>query len=808
MSSLLSDLAYALRALTRQPGYSVVVALTLALGLGLNVTVLGMMDALLLRPFQFQDSQRLVILREIARGAGEGEAVAVANFLDWRDQTRTVERLAAWQGWNATLTGDIEHERVHAYRVSPGFFELLGVTPTLGRSFTLDEEQPGNDRRIIIGDGLWKRRFAADLAVVGRQVLLDNESYTVIGIAPPRFQFPVAADIWAPLALTPEQGMNRRDRILTVVGKLAPERSAIDAQAEMELIARRLEQQHPTTNQERGVIVSTLSAAMREGGMGAFVGILQAGALLVLLVACANLVSLLLSRAIDRQRELAVRTALGASRQRLIRQLVLETILLGLFASVLALVIAQIGLDGFRSGLPADMARYVEGWNNLRLDSRLIAAVPALAMAVGLLVGLFPAMSASRTDVNVALREGGRGAIGGGTRGRGRQTLVVVEVSLALALLIAAGLTLAGGVRLVNQPGGFDAANLLTLEVTLPRERVQTTSTRDEIMSALLSRLESMASVERAAAANVLPGSGWSPSAPLRIEGAPEPKPGLEPPTGYRAVSPDYFDAMKIPILDGRPFSTFDREGTQQVAIVSETMASRFWPGDNPLGRRLRLAESRNEWITVVGIAGDVSMYNWWDGVDYSAVYRPLRQATTGSGAQIVVRTRDDPASAAAAIRAVIRLAEPSMPIHELRTMRQAIEQSSFGLKYLALLMAICGAIAVALSVAGIYSVMAYAMSQRTHEIGIRLALGATPRDVLYSMLRQAGTLTAIGLGIGVVLAAVFGRLLASALYGLVALDPLTFVGGTFILALVSLGAAYVPARRVLRFDPTAILRM
>ena len=808
MSSLLSDLAYALRALTRQPGYSVVVALTLALGLGLNATVLGMMDALLLRPVRFQDSHRLVILREIVRGASEGEAVAPGNFLDWRDQARTVERLAAWQGWNATLTGNIEPERVQAYRVSPGFFELLGVTPAQGRTFTPDEEQPGNDRRVIIGDGLWKRRFAADPAVVGRQVLLDQESYTVIGIAPPRFEFPVAADMWAPLALTPEQGMNRRDRTLTVVGKLAPGRSEIDARAEMELIARRLEQQHPATNQERGVMVSTLSAAMREGGTVTFVAILQAGALLVLLVACANLVSLLLSRAIDRQRELAVRTALGASRPRLIRQLVLETILLGLVASVLALVIARIGLNGLRAGLPADMARYVEGWNNLRLDSRLIAAVPVLAMAVGLLVGLFPAMSASRTDVNAALREGARGAIGGGKRQGGRQALVVVEVSLALALLIAASLTLAGGVRLVNQPGGFDAANLLTLEVTLPPEKVQTTSTRDTIISALLTRIETMASVERAAAANVLPGSGWSPSAPLHIEGAPEPTPGLEPQTGYRVVSPDYFDAMRIPILDGRPFSTFDREDTQQVAIVSKTMASRFWPGGNPLGRRLRLAESGKEWITVVGIAGDVSMYNWWDGIDYSAVYRPLRQATTGSGAQIVVRTRDDPASAAAAIRAAIRSAEPSMPIHQLRTMRQGIEESGFVLHYLALLMVICGAIAVALSVAGIYSVMAYAMSQRTHEIGIRLALGATPRDVLYAMLRRAGTLTAIGLGIGVVLAAVFGRLLASALYGLVALDPLTFAGGTLILAVVSLAAAYVPARRVLRFDPTAILRM
>ena len=529
--------AYALRALTRQPGYSVVVALTLALGLGLNATVLGMMDALLLRPLAVPGFAPAGDPREIVRGASEGEAVAPGNFLDWRDQARTVERLAAWQGWNATLTGNIEPERVQAYRVSPGFFELLGVTPAQGRTFTPDEEQPGNDRRVIIGDGLWKRRFAADPAVVGRQVLLDQESYTVIGIAPPRFEFPYAADMWAPLALTPEQGMNRRDRTLTVVGKLAPGRSEIDARAEMELIARRLEQQHPATNQERGVMVSTLSAAMREGGTvhvrGHPAGRGPAG-----LARCLRQSRQPAAVAGDRSSaRAAVRTALGASRPRLIRQLVLETILLGLVASVLALVIARIGLNGLRAGLPADMARYVEGWNNLRLDSRLIAAVPVLAMAVGLLVGLFPAMSASRTDVNAALREGARGAIGGGKRQGGRQALVVVEVSLALALLIAASLTLAGGVRLVNQPGGFDAANLLTLEVTLPPEKVQTTSTRDDhLRAADPYRDDGFCRTRRR---RQRPSRfGLEPVGATAHRGAPKPTPGLEPQTGYRVVSP------------------------------------------------------------------------------------------------------------------------------------------------------------------------------------------------------------------------------------------------------------------------------
>jgi putative ABC transport system permease protein len=439
------DLKYAARTLRRQPGFSLAVALTLALGLGLNATVLGMMDALLLRPFQFSDYQRLAVAWEAPIGTSEREPVSPANYLDWRNQTRHLQRLVAWEGWGATLTGRDEPERLQGFRVSPGFFEVLGINPAAGRSFAASEEQPGNDRSVVIGDGLWRRRFGGDRGVIGRQVLLDGEAYTVIGIAPAGFEFPVGSQVWAPLAFTPERAADRGRRSLTVLGKLAPGRSLADAQAELDIISRRLAREYPDTNRERGVSLRTLSTAFREDSSGSLVGILQLGAGLVLLIACANLAGLLLARAHDRQREIAVRTALGAGRTRIVRQLVSETVLLGLVASALALVLAQIGLDVLRASMPPEIAQHIEGWNNVRLDTRLVLVIPVLAIGLGLLVGLIPAMSASRAVLTDALKEGDRGAAGGFRRQRIRQALVVAEIAFALALLVASGLALNGG---------------------------------------------------------------------------------------------------------------------------------------------------------------------------------------------------------------------------------------------------------------------------------------------------------------------------------------------------------------------------
>ena len=806
MTDILMDLRYAARSIAGQPSYALAVALTLALGLGLNATVFGMMDALLLRPFQFADYERLVVLFETPDRTADREPVAPATYLDWRRELRSVERLTSWEGWGPTLSGRTEPERLQGFRVSPGFFEILGIRPQIGRSFQPADEQAGHERSVIVGDGLWKRRLGSAPQAVGTQLLLDGIPHTIVGIAPPDFDFPVGAEIWAPLAFTADRASDRRNRSLTVLGKVGRDTSLEDVRAELEVIARRLAAEHPDTNAGRGTTVRTLSTAFREDSAGSLVAVLQTGAALVLLVACANLAGLLLARANDRRREVAVRTALGASRMRIVRQLVTEVVLLALVASVLALLCARLGLDLLRASIPADMARFVEGWNNVRLDGRLIMVVPGFAVLIGLAVGVIPALAASRTDLAGTLKDGDRAAAGSVSRQRVRQGLVIAEIAMALALLVTAGLALGGGARMIAAPGGFDAASLLTFNVPLPESRYGEAPTRREFASELLARLEAIPGVERAAAANVLPAAGWSPSRRLLVEDAPVQEAARQPAAGYREVSADYFGAMGIPVLRGRAISAADREGSQPVAIVSASLAARFWPGRDPTGRRLQLGDSDGEWLTIVGVAGDVTMYNWWDGLDASAVYVPLRQSPPDA-LSVAVRARGAPASVAGAVRIALASLDSTLAVDNMRTMEQAIASSTFGLNFMAHLLGVCGAIAALLAVVGIYSLMAYAVSQRRHEFGVRMALGASSPDVLRLTLRQAGLLTLAGLAIGVALAAVLGRLMSSALLGVIELDAATFVSAGTGVAVVALAAALVPAWRAAQVDPMTVLR-
>jgi putative ABC transport system permease protein len=807
MSSLAADVKYAVRAIRKQPAVSLVVALALALGFAVNTTVLGMMDALLLRPFQFRDYPRLVVLWETVRGASQREPVTAANFLDWQSQARSVEQLTAWQWLDATLSGRGEAERVQGFRVSSGFFDLLGITPALGRTFARDDGQLGNHRRVVLGDGLWKRRFGADPAIVGKDIIVDGDAFTIVGVAPPGFAFPVGSELWVPLAFTPAQASDRETRPLTVAGKLAHGRSLADSQAEMNVIAGALSRQYPLTNRERGIAVRSLSTAFREGSTVPFVGILQAVSALVLLVACANVAGLLLARAVDRQRELALRTALGASRIRIVRQLVTESAVLGLVASLLALLLAKLALDALRVSIPAETARFVEGWDNLRIDGRLVAVVPVLAIGVGVLVGLVPALSATRPGLIDALKEGERGATGSLRRQRGRQTLVVAEIALALTVLVAAGLTLAGGIRQVNQPGGFDAERLFTFQVPVPDSKYREPGSSRELASALTARLEAIPGANLVALGNILPASGWNPTTEFVVDHEPSPDSARRPRAGYRAVSADYFETLRIPISNGRVFSAADREGSQPVAVVSVSLARRFWPAQDPIGRRLRLEGLGNEWLTIVGVSGDVKMYNWWDGEDPLALYVPIRQAPLRGLAYAAVRTHGDPLLITSAVRDAVRSLDPHLPVTQVRAMRQAIGESTGGLTNLATLMGICGAIGLVLSIVGIYSVMSYAVSQRTHEYGVRMALGASAGALLGRTLREAVILTGLGLACGCLLAIALGKLLGSALFGLVTLDALPFVIVASGLAIVSLAAACIPARRALKLDPATVLR-
>jgi len=805
LMSIVSDLRYTIRSLKRQPGFAATVAVTLALGLGVNATVLGMVDALVLRPFQFRDYQRLVVVWETQRQTGDRTPVPPATFLDWQKHISSVQQLTAWQGWTPTASWPSEAERLQGARVSQGFFEILGRLPSVGRSFAERDHDHGNNRSVIIGGGLWKRRFAENPTIVGTEILLDGEAYTVVGVASAGFEFPTGAEIWMPLAFGPREQLDRKTKTLTVLGKLNGEQALTEAQTEFDLISRRLEQDHPDTNRDRGALVRTLSTAFRDDGVLGFFGVLQAGAGLVLLVACANLAGLLLARASERQREVAVRSALGASRGRIVRQLITETVVLGVIASGLALIIAQVTLDFMRTSVPPEIARHVEGWNNLRLDGRLRLLIPMLAIGVGLVVGLVPALGATRESLTSTLNDEGAGTASV-KRHRMRQFLVVTEIALALGLLVAAGLSIQGGMRLVRQPGGFEPRGLLTFDVSLPENRYRSEHVRREFADSFLAKVSAIGGTDAVALANVVPAAGWSPSVALDIEDRPVPDPARRPVAGFRSVSAGFFSAMEIPVQRGRAFSIFDREDTQPVAIVSASLVDRFWPGVDPIGRRLRLDDSR-DWLTIVGVVGDVRMYNWWDGVDAAAVYRPLRQHPPSDVLNGIVRTTADPAAATAAVRHALRSIDPLVPVDNSRTMTRAITDMTFGLSFLASLMAVCGGIALFLSALGIYSMMTYVVSRRTREFGLRIALGASATDVLRLTLKQAATLTAAGVGIGLVLALLLGYLMASALYGVVAMDLWTVAAVAAMLASISLGAAYLPAQRAVRLDPAATLR-
>jgi putative ABC transport system permease protein len=658
----------------------------------------------------------------------------------------------------------------------------------------------------VLSDALWKRRFGGDPSIVGRQVVLDGDAYVVRGIAPVSFEFPVACEIWTRLTLPPERAADRERRTLTVIGKLAAGSSLDRARAEMDTIGRAIAAEYPRTNRDRLVDVESLTEAFREDITPAIVGVLQTAAGIVLLVGCANLVGLLLARAIDRRRELAMRAALGAGRMRLVRQLVTETVLLALISSALALVVARIGIDVLRASMPADAARYTEGWYNLRLDTRLLLLTPLFAMLVGVGVGLVPALSASRADLTDALRDGDRGASAGLGRSRARQTLVVAEITFALAALVATTVIIASGARLVHQPGGFDPRSLLALELAVPEKPYATPESRRALIDRMFAGLAATPGVNAAALSSILPASGWSPSAPLTIEDTPNADATSIPMVGHQLVSAGYFDAMRIQVLAGREFSAADRIGSQPVAVVSDATAQRYWPGGTALGRRIRVGDD-GQWLTIVGVVGNVTMYNWWDGVDYQRVYVPLLQSAHGGVLFAAVRAADAPAAIVPSLRASIQRVDPQLPIQRVRTMESAIEESSLGLNFLSVLMAICGTIAGVLALVGIYSMMAHSISLRTHEFGVRIALGGTSRELLTLVLAQAGRLTALGLACGSAVAIAFGWALSSALFGLVSLDATTLITVSLVLAVVSLAAAYLPARRVLRLDPTTILR-
>ena len=804
MHTIGMEARYAFRALFARSGVTALIVLSLALGLGANATIFALIDALVVHPFPFPAVDRVVLVAETSPTTDFKQgSVSAANFLDWRSQAGALERLVAMQWWDVSVIGRDEPESVQGFHVSPDFFRALGIQPALGRGFLPEEEVPGQHRRAVLGQGVWQRRFGGDRGILGRTIILDGEPYEVVGIAPFGFDFPNGTEVWAPLAFRPDQATNRARQFLTVIGRLRDGSRLADARAEMSVVGQRLRQQYPEANKDRGVRVMTLPQGMLDEGLGPVLSLWQASAAFVLLIACANVASLLLAQGAERHRDIAIRLAMGAGRARIVRELLLESAMLGLLAVPVAMLAAWLGLDVIRAAMPAKIIRFLPGWNAIAVDMRALAATSVLAIVASAIFGLIPALQAARPRLLDALKEGGRSATAGQGRHRLRRALVVAEVALALPLLVASALGANGAYRFLNGPQGYDPEGVLSMDTVLPAARYADDTTKRNFTEAVVDRLRAIPGVEFASAVNIRPSHVGNVARPIEVEGQPPVDPAQRPEAGFRAATPDLFDALRIPIARGRAFTPADRHDSQPVAVVSQSLASRYWSGLDPIGQRLRVGSG--PWLTVIGVSGDV-IQDWFLERSRAVVYVPYAQSPT-SNLELLIRTRGDPALLATQARAAVRAVDPAQPVFDVITMREALRDRTVGLRFIAGVMAVFGGLALVLAIIGTYSVMAHFVTQRTHEIGIRIALGATPAEILRLTVTQSGRLTALGLLIGAGLSLVLARLIEAGLVGSASSDSRTIIGVAATLAIAALAAGYVPARRAASIDPIAALR-
>jgi putative ABC transport system permease protein len=805
MDRLAMEARFALRSLLKRPGLTAAAAMTLALGLGANAAVFGIIDALVIHPFNMPAVDRIVTISEIApvNFGSRRETVSPANFLDWRrDLAGTVDHLTGMEWWDVNLVGRDEPERALGFHVSQGFFAAVGIEPVLGRPFRAEEETRGRDTVLVLSDGLWKRRLGGDPSIVGRPILANGAQMTVVGIMPPGFDFPQGAEIWSPLSFDPSKEPTRTDRYLTVVGRLHAGRSFDEASAQLAVETARLVRDFPKENKDRSARMYPISRGMSDDGTERVLALWQAAALFVLLIACANIANLLLARGSERGREIAVRLALGSSRGRIVRESLVESVLLALVAVPLSLAVSWVFLTVIRSAMPARVVRYVAGWNSMRVDVPLVATTVALAVVAAVAFGLLPALHISRNSVSDALKTDGRGGAGPG-RQRLRRTLVVAEIALVLPLLVCAILSVRSVTTLVTGWQGYDPDGVLMLKAALPEARYPDVDSRRRFAVEALDRIAALPNVDAAVAANVLPSSDSGSARYIEIEGRPVVDRLQRPLVSYRAVSDNFFAGMRLPILSGRGFSRADQPDSMHVAVVSESMARKFWPDGNAIGARFRFNDQ--PWMTVVGICGDV-IHDWFEGKNAPTFYRPLVQGPP-TDMMFAVRAKGDPASIAPDVRRAIAQVDPAQPAFDVMPMRQAIRERTIGLRFVAGVMGTFAALALVLAVLGLYAVMSYLVAQRVREIGVRIALGATTTDVTRLALAQAARLTALGVGIGFVLALALGRAMQAGLLGIITSDLMTPVATAILLAVTTLASSYLPARRAASVDPMAALR-
>jgi putative ABC transport system permease protein len=819
METLFQDVRFALRTLWTNRGFALVAVAALALGVGANSAIFSVVNAVVLRPLPYRDPERLVALWVGLNQKGFEEIeVSAPEFTDFRTRSSAFERVAAYAAGGFNMTGAGEPERVQGLFATADFFPALGVAPLKGRVFAEEEDRPGGDNVVLISHSLWQRRFGSDENVVGKSVTLNGNACTVVGVMPASFHFPDNdTDIWKPMAFDADLlgPNNRGSHFLNVVGRLKEGFDVGRANAELSALARTVGGENPNTY-PRGM--TALVRPLQEEVVGESVRkplFVMLGAVgLVLLIACANVANLLLARAASRRKEVAVRTALGASRWRIVRQLLTESLLLSLAGGAIGLVLALWGVDLLVALAPAGTPRVAE----VGLDARVVGFTFAVSLLTGVIFGLAPALHASKVDLNESLKDGSRGATEGPKRGRLRGLLVVAEFAVALVLLAGAGLLLKSFVRVQEESPGFDASHVLTMRVVLPEAKYKGYEEHRAFFSNLFARLRRLPGVEAVGANNLLPFSGGGGSRGFLIEGQPVPPGQPHPEEQLRFITPGYFEAMSIPLLRGRDISERDVNGAPRVALVSRSMAERHWPGEEVIGKRFaysgigRGQDQNPDWIEIVGVVGDVKHR----GLDidsrpeiYVPVHQPLfaNRPTPPLSLYVAMRTKGDPAALGTAARREVLAVDPEQPVANMKTMTQRIAESVAPRRFNMALLGLFAGVALLLAVVGIYGVMSYAVARRTHEIGVRVALGAQGRDVLRLVLGQGMWLALAGVGLGLSIAYAATRVMSSLLYGVSATDTLTFAVVSLLLTAAALLACLIPARRATKVDPMEALR-